>query len=128
MADGRMTLSEAILLGSVMHRQAVRCLMVNFHIEVMGQHIAITRTCALGAAAAAMGVLDEVGENFALLRQIFPQLQLQAMCPACRVTATVEAVIAHLNDDHELTREQIAEWVATVLPVPADHEKELQNA
>jgi hypothetical protein len=70
-------------------------------------------TCALGAAAAAMGAYEDdlpIDQSAILprLRELFPILRA-TLGPGGE---TVEKAIAALNDRHGLTREQIAGRVA----------------
>jgi hypothetical protein len=74
-----------------------------------------THTCALAAAA------EAVGQELLHVHQWLPRWPFifeRATCPNCglfnRVGRTVTNVIAHLNDEHHWTREQISDWVATV--------------
>lgn len=111
-----MKLSEAIRLGSALCAQAF---------EVY-QESPYGPRCAIGTAFAAVGVCvyglteDEVmGE----LRQRWPfaldERYQQTVCPSgCdKVTPEdVSGMIIHLNDCHEWTRKQIADWVETVEP------------
>ena len=70
-------------------------------------------TCALGAAAAAMGAYDQDlpidrGAVMRRMRELFPLLRA-VLGPGGE---TVEKAIAALNDRHGLSREQIASRVA----------------
>ena len=70
-------------------------------------------TCALGAAAAAMGAYEDDlpidrGHVMRRMRELFPLLRAR-LGPGGE---TVETAIAALNDRHGLTREQIASRVA----------------
>ena len=59
-------------------------------------------TCALGAALMAAGMGVTAGG----------ELRDSVQCPVCDSTQnhTVD-LVAHLNDDHQLTRESIAHWL-----------------
>lgn len=72
-------------------------------------------TCALGAALRAIG--DKSEEYF--VGAFWPWVDRDRVrCPECASwLSDVECAIAHLNDNHRLTREQIADWVATIEPV-----------
>lgn len=104
-----MKLSEAIRLGAMMKPQGFEVL------------IADGRSCAIGAAADAIGanVDDSSGSMSAVppkLRTAFPLLSVCAdsPCPSkdCGVIRCgVSSVIIHLNDTHRWTREEIADWV-----------------
>ena len=70
-------------------------------------------TCALGAAAAAMGAYEDDlpidrGHVMRRMRELFPILRA-TVSPG---SETVEKAIAALNDRHGLSREQIASRVA----------------
>jgi hypothetical protein len=111
-----MKLSDAILLGSTMKTQG------------FGALLADDKTCAMGAAYDAIGILDEVleGRNFAermaVIGPHFPAIASRSqiydcpvdLCPTCR--CTIGAIATHINDLHRWTREQIAEWITTVEP------------
>lgn len=45
------------------------------------------------------------------LRQRYSVLSGIAKCPMCRDESTIETLVMHLNDFHEWTREEIANWV-----------------
>lgn len=114
-----MKLSEAIRLGAMLAPQGRRLLRDGYG------------TCALGAALEAAGgdCLDLGASD--VLRVHFPILRLVDInCPACGISAaqlsslmshngSLYGVIGHLNDDHEWTREQIADLVQTI---EAQHE------
>ena len=98
-----MRLSEAIRWGSRRGAQARGKLHDN----------RTQATCALGAAAAAMGAYEDdlPIDRLAImsrLRELFPILRA-TVSPGGE---TVEKAIAALNDRHGLTREQIASRVA----------------
>lgn len=116
-----MKLSEAILLGSTMNPQAFGVY------EDPDGH-----TCALGAALKAVGFVVhkvllpmDAMVNSTNLAWLFPFLHYYDACPGCGAANTVFNIIPHLNDDHKWTREQIAEWVATV--EPKEEANELDN-
>lgn len=108
-----MKLSTAIRLGSMLKRQG------------FGSRISAKRelgtSCALEAAAESLGLdimRDERNEPwyYGEIERLYPFLRGQA-CPACRAGGTSPGrVIWHLNDYHEWTREQIADWVETIEP------------
>ena len=104
-----MTLSEAIRLGSLLHPQGIG-----------GQRI--SGTCALMAAADAVGLPDEwecTGSpcvDYIALRERFPILKTQRV-PKCPVpgcyesTPSLEHAIWRANDKARWTREKIADLV-----------------
>jgi hypothetical protein len=73
------------------------------------------RSCALGAAYEGMYVLPhDIGSTMPLrLERLFHCLEyIVRPCPAgCRKRLPLAPLIVHLNDDHEWTREQIADWI-----------------
>jgi hypothetical protein len=115
-----MRLSESIRLGSMLHPQNLDGFMWDNG-----------RTCALGAACDAVGIVDpdpngdDSEDVMHMLRLEFPILNEETHCPACSLLAGIyrrwkgeeydlEDVIIHLNDDHKWKRERIAKWVSTV--------------
>ena len=112
-----MKLHEAIRLGAMVKPQG------------RGAFYTPNGTCAAGAALDAIGRLDttacapnaatSVAQIF-LLRECFPILaNLPNFCPACERPFSggwgfAEMQLAHLNDIHRWTREQIADWVQTI--------------
>jgi hypothetical protein len=106
-----MKLSDAIRLGAMMKPQAY---------EESGEQ----GSCVLRAAADAVGIRDQCRDavrylDYAALGHRFPELLLCSWrCPACkRVTPdNLMHLLYHLNDDHQWTRERIADWVASVEP------------
>jgi len=112
-----MKLSEAIRLGAMLKPQAFGSLF-----NGMG-------TCALGAAADAVGILDTDTHWFKRDKRApehwKPVATSMAECPQCgadwplpRTGAftkrDVQTAVVHLNNDHRWTRERIADWVATI--------------
>jgi hypothetical protein len=114
-----MKLNEAIRLGAMLKPQSYKDLL-----DPGG------RTCALGAAVDALGLYRNNADFAFELHDLFtryPFIHKASRCPACLPVVgfvrrrlnweyDVEDVIAHLNDDHEWTRERIADWVATIEP------------
>lgn len=121
-----MKLSEAIRLGATIRPQTHGC----FHTP------GGRRSCALGAAKEAMGLVPHPLKTAKQCRQrdgslvIYPigsmvfdwpvewraTFVTVAYCPVpgCTCLGTVKSIIAHLNDDHRWTRERIADVVASV--------------
>lgn len=105
-----MRLSDAIRVGAMNKPQAFGCM------EHAGH------TCALGAAFDAVGLLF-VSNRGDKARLMFPEMCSFVPGPCdCDIAGAVECVIVHLNDGHLWTREQIADWVATIEPQEATHE------
>jgi hypothetical protein len=77
-------------------------------------------SCALGAAYEGIYRMPREVEGFHphRLDRLFECLDFSIMrCPAgCTKRIPLGALIVHLNDYHEWTREQIADWVATLAP------------
>jgi hypothetical protein len=101
-----MTLSEAIRLGSMLGPQ------------IRGRYYGPNHSsCAIGAALLAIGKDAETSPA-----PYFPQLHIVAVCPSCNLLPkrfpnshfSLWAIIAHLNDAHRWTRQQIADWVETI--------------
>ena len=91
-----MKLSEAIRLGAMLHPQHFG------DYYDWDEHNKVIATCALGAAGQA-GYKQHPNEAFLLT---FTE------CPVCAWNECLRAVVAHLNDGHRWTREDIADWVA----------------
>lgn len=91
-----MRLSEAIRLGAMLKPQAF-----GIYDDGVG-------TCALGAAAMAMGrFYPDI-----VFSQEFQVLIDRKRCHECGYVAhTGGATVAHLNDHHRWTRERIADWI-----------------
>lgn len=58
------------------------------------------------------------------LAAVLPNLDHEVMCPKCRTTDPLRSVVVHLNDDHRVPREEIADWLDTLdvdlkFPTPA---------
>lgn len=117
-----MKLSEAIRLGAMMKPQAFGKLrrVVYFY---KGQPRQEIRTCALGAALDACGLLtveDPQSVPFGDLFERHPEITTTLM-QYCRNpmiesdrTGSVHEVIVYLNDNCRWTREQIADWIACI--------------
>ncbi len=91
--------------------------------QAFGEYYRGTRSsCALGAAYEAVYRLppDVNSMHPKRLDWFFACLEgTLRRCPlGCKKTLALAAIIVHLNDRHQWTREQIAEWV--VAPAPAD--------
>jgi hypothetical protein len=113
MGDKIKTLSDAMLLGSTFRKQSYTAF-YNYG-----------RSCALGAAAEAIGInivdpdtsiTDTLHKRFPILTE--PQDD-PIVCPAkrCRYTkdcfSAIDYIVVHLNDDHHWKRERIAAWLQT---------------
>lgn len=111
-----MKLSEAIRLGATVSHQIYGALK-----DRNGG------TCAWGSALHAIGILDRVNMLCTLQDEQLPKdwVLLKgeiSFCPeeVCRFhdhtnpLFDMEGCIAHLNDEHKWTREQIADWVQTI--------------
>lgn len=128
-----MQLHEAIRLGSMLTPQIFGDVLdvPIFHVTLMGEDIAMAGsfgTCALGAAAQAIGMLptyeqwnseDDIFVSIDCMRDIFPVFSSgEYDCPVGSCD-TQEKLIPHLNDDHRWSREAIADWIETIEPKEA---------
>ncbi len=121
-----MKLSEAIKLGAMLKPQGI---------GENSIHATSPATCAWGAAIEAAAVpariarIEEIagqaparGTNggathstvYAIPREWQRIAGTRVVCPACLMADGVYRIIPHLNDDHRWTREQIADWIATM--------------
>jgi hypothetical protein len=106
-----MKLSEAIRLNGMSKPQG-------FGVDSMRS---LEAPCALGGALQSVGRQgtdpDRPGRNYELVREIWPWLVVpDTNCPDCAGCGNVLSIIWHLNDVHLWTRQQIADWVATIEP------------
>jgi hypothetical protein len=94
-----MTYADAIRLGSTLRPQGFG----------LDRNLATT-ACADDAAKLAIGVEGASVTYFPEAGQKAPR------CPRCsRHYSHIVGLVAHLNDDHQWTRNQIADWLDTVL-------------
>jgi hypothetical protein len=105
-----MRLSEAIRLGAMLHPQTFGAMCVA---KLSGE---IVSTCALGAARSA-GLTKSELDRLMGVQSWYPCPASVGHCNSRRLTT----IVVHLNDDHRWTREQIADWVATVEPADEPH-------
>lgn len=98
-----MQLSEAIRLGAMLKPQG-------FDAWTPGH------SCALQAAADAVGIGQEDNLMYVEARRRWPFLNEMQTCPACNGPEDALVTLWHLNDQHHWTRERIADWVATIEP------------
>lgn len=110
-----MRLSEAMRLGAMMKPQCTGRLFTTDG-----------RSCALGAAAEAMGIAptytNHVGDRIPVIEEGRWPVEWQALlsktvthpsvCPSAGMSA--DYIIQCLNDGRHWTREQIADWVETL--------------
>lgn len=96
------TFSEAIREGAKLRPQTI-----GTYFDSIG------RSCALGAALEACFGYEE--DDVVGLTEMFPYILNVAPCPVngcfLRDQTIVDVIVAHLNDDHLWTREQIADWL-----------------
>lgn len=102
-----MRLSEAMRLGTMMREKQAFYTLFDPHKNA---------TCALGAAAEAIGILDTTQFNNYIPGARAPREwqrldEVTARCPACDFSDDVQECIFHLNNHHRWTRERIADWV-----------------
>lgn len=141
-----MKLSEAIRLGAMLRPQLHGGMYSLRDVAVPGDVLGLRRervaSCALGAAyeavsagrrmvpstgesrpfrgdAVAAGEMIEIIDTPHEWRVLF----ITVACPMCAAVEQVLRTIPHLNDDHIWTREQIADWVATIEPQDAPAEE-----
>ncbi len=120
-----MTLSEAIRLGATLKPQGKGEGSIHHDSEA---------TCAWGAAIQASGVgfhferavhFDQAPmraaagpSEFIKVYDIPDEWKVMARfrteCPRCSTKDQVYRLIAHLNDDHGLTRQEIADWIDSI--------------
>ena len=100
------SISDAIRVGAVLRPQIRRNMMRN------------GGTCALGAAAEAIGLEEIESGCYSELIRLYPYLETTGiLCPVlsgCSMgmqDPTLGRAITHLNDDHGWTREAIADWL-----------------
>lgn len=105
------SLSDAIREGLKLRPQAQRLFVKGFD--------GVIRSCALGAAYEALtgetplGGMDD-WDAYKTVEIAFPYICIgHVPCPVnhCGCDESVEALTMHLNDDHQWTREQIADFV-----------------
>ena len=110
-----MRLSEAIRLGTMITSQAFRTLFTG------------DRACAWGAALLAVGAPPGRAVRSAALSRWPWAFAVSVSCPSCGRSRLVCEVIAHLNDDHRWTREEIGAWVGEIEPVDAQPPEDAPN-
>jgi hypothetical protein len=106
-------LSDAIRLGAMTTRQAFNSYFVT---DASGE---VQKTCAIGAAAFAVGYVFTPGYDCipSVLRR-WPILNTKQFDPVEKRARILVSVIVDLNDEHHWSRGQIADWVATIeLPI-----------
>lgn len=71
------------------------------------------RSCAFGAAIEAIyATCEGPPETVRALKRLYPYINSSVVCPVCDERQTFWTVIGeHLNDSHDWTREQIADWL-----------------
>jgi hypothetical protein len=93
--------------------------------QCFGDMHAHDKTCALGAAMDAEGLLDAWEQSdraiavFEYWKLRYPVLLTWAVCPVCHGERLTIDTIVHLNDKHEWSRERIADWLEHI---EAQHE------
>jgi hypothetical protein len=106
-----MKLSHAILMNGMMKPQGFGFRSIH----------SMDAPCAIGGALQAVGI-DTSKEClvYNAFEKIWPWVNKnEASCPVCNAASGLikpYQIIFHLNDTHEWTRTQIAEWVASVEP------------
>ena len=110
-----MNLSEAIRLGTMLTSQAFRVVFTG------------DGACAWGAALLAVGATPERAVRSAARSRWPWAFAVSVNCPSCGRSRLVCEVIAHLNDDHRWTREEIGAWVGEIEPVDAQLPEDVPN-
>ena len=104
-----MKASEALLLGSLVTTQGFGA-----------ESPASSTPCALGTIAQVLGLQFTNFGVYSTLGQIYPWMLQEGydcpMCPDSIGSYKAMSLIYHLNDQHKLSRNKIAEWIATVEP------------
>lgn len=123
MGDKLRTLSSAIRLGATIHPQIYGNLFGWETVINTLEHtrtFRITGTCALGAAAVAIG---KAPDSISAYQEADPYWDLQERfpmphgairdCPEkeCTICSPVTLIVTHLNDEHQWSREKIADWL-----------------
>lgn len=72
--------------------------------------------CALAAAYSASfpGLAKNPSNVVPVLCEAYPILRSTVKCPQCNYKGELQSVIQHANDGHKMSRESIADWVATL--------------
>lgn len=65
-------------------------------------------SCAFGAIYLGAGI----NPHRERLQDHFPELDRETICPEADHRNTLSGVIVHLNDEHNWSRQRIAEWLA----------------
>lgn len=104
-----LSFADAIRLGSMLHPQCYGQFIAT--ITNPDGTITVTGTCALGAAAVALGEGTWPTDSYETFKCWHSELFARAKCPICRMTNTRKHLVMHLNDRHRWTRERIADWV-----------------
>lgn len=118
--EREMRLSEAIRLGAMLKPQTR-----------IGKFYMNGASCALGAAADAAGVTLGHDYDYGRLYATWPWLHREVAPPMpemCAGAVDVLECVWMLNDNHRWTREQIADWVATIEPEAAQPETAVEPA
>ena len=111
-----MSLSEAIRLGTMMTLQAFRAVFRG------------DGACAWGAALLAVGATPGRAVRLAALSRWPWAFAVSVNCPSCGRSSLVCEIIAHLNDDHRWTREEIGAWVGEIEPADAQPPEDVPEA
>jgi hypothetical protein len=132
-----MRLSEAIRLGSMLRPQLRGGMYAARDVAVPGDVLGLRRervaSCAFGAAYDAINARRSVvvsdgrtksfrgdaagaGSEIELIETPaeWSVIYITVACPVCERVEQLLRIVPHLNDDHEWTRERIADFVATV--------------
>lgn len=119
-----MRLSQAIRAGAKLSGQVF-----GKFVDCHGVSNEVTNTCALGAAAHALGFFDSPQNAYNKICDYFTEIRTTSdvicpcRCPESRQWCRTFDIVEHLNDEHQWSREAISEWVGTI-----EDKLEAQNA
>lgn len=102
-------------------------ILVDFEVPVIGPHFdtvahtsihfdTVMETIISNVTISDTHSEDELSPDDMLyyLETIYPSLNARVTCPACIRLNPVSTQVQHLNDEHEWTREAIADWLETL--------------
>lgn len=93
-------LSTAIRLGAMLKPQGF-----TEFVDELG------RTCAIGAAADAIGKLSQIETGAESECEFWPVLNVWANYPGGQISMSVWSIVTNLNDEEHWSRERIADFV-----------------
>lgn len=126
--ETKLKYSDAIRLGAMLKPKGTgSCYALSYNYD-LDQSVEVT--CANGAALDAIGKLTGESSDMIGVGQYFPVSNVSGhACPVCGAFKVIAGMtnlrwmVAHINDAHEWTREQIADWVEGIeMAEEAKHE------